>query len=273
MPEPLIFRRRQNPPIGWRLHRRHAERPLSCRADHRFSRCGRAGRLPGPTATAPGKPSHGWRPSVRDRSASEISEAACCSVRIRRPPAPATDRREYLPRARSRSTAGHNFRRPRSAIALPGTAASGSSSPDGSPGCARRRYSRHGKHLQSIDEAAAGLDAALELEADETAIAAFEIGVGPALHLTGHLVWVDDPRHFGMLGEEFRNGRRVGAMGSHAQRQGLQPLDEQEGVERAHWRAEITQQGHAHFEDIRDRAQGLGRLCPDRAVIARIRLV
>ena len=37
------------------------------------------------------------------------------------------------------------------------------------------------EHFQSVDEFAAGITAAFEFEADQSAVAAFEIGVGAAL--------------------------------------------------------------------------------------------
>ncbi len=55
---------------------------------------------------------------------------------------------------------------------------------------------------------------------------------------------------------------------SHAQRQGLDALQEEEGVERRHGRAEIAQQRHARLDDVGDRPERLDRLAPDRAVIA-----
>src|SRR5882724_8912832 len=76
-----------------------------------------------------------------------------------------------------------------------------------------------------------------------------------------------------MLGETFGDGHRVGAMGAHAQRQGLEPLNEEESVERAHRRSEVAQQGDPHLEDVGDRSERLYRLRPDGTVIARIRLV
>ena len=55
---------------------------------------------------------------------------------------------------------------------------------------------------------------------------------------------------------------------AHAQGQGLQPLDEQEGVERAHGRAEIAQERDPRLDDVGDGSERLHRLGPDRAVIA-----
>ena len=52
----------------------------------------------------------------------------------------------------------------------------------------------------------------------------------------------------------------VAAVLAHAQRQRLQPLDEQEGVERAHRRAEVAQQRDARLDDVGDRPERLHRL-------------
>ena len=62
-------------------------------------------------------------------------------------------------------------------------------------------------------------------------------------------------------------------MRAHAQRQGFQTLQKQEGVERAHRRAEVAQHDHPHPQDVGDRTERLGGLDPDGAVIARIGIV
>ena len=56
------------------------------------------------------------------------------------------------------------------------------------------------------------------------------------------------------------NGERVAAVLPHAQRQGFNALDEQEGVEWRHGRTKVTQQGDAHLQDVGDRPQRLGGL-------------
>ena len=121
---------------------------------------------------------------------------------------------------------------------------------------------------------APGLPAALQLEADQPAEAALEIGVG-APALLGVLVHagIYDPRHLRMALQIARDRGGVAAMLAHAQRQGLQPLDELEGVEWAHRGAEIAQQHDAGSDDVGDRAERLDRLGPDRAVIAGVGLV
>jgi hypothetical protein len=57
-----------------------------------------------------------------------------------------------------------------------------------------------------------------------------------------------------MLAKVIGDGAGVAAMLAHAQRQGLQPLDELEGVERAHGGAEVAQQRDARLDDVGDRA-------------------
>jgi len=103
------------------------------------------------------------------------------------------------------------------------------------------------EYLERVDKAAPGLASALQLETGRPA---------------DHLARVDDAGHFGMLGQELGDGHRVGAMSAHARWQGREPLDEQERVERAHRRTDVAQQRDPHLEDIGDRTQRLGRLCP-----------
>ena len=70
-----------------------------------------------------------------------------------------------------------------------------------------------------------------------------------------------------------RHGLGIAAMLAHAQRQGLEALDELEGVERAHRGTEVAQQGDAGFEDVGDGPEGLGRFRPYGAVIAGVGLI
>ena len=60
--------------------------------------------------------------------------------------------------------------------------------------------------------------------------------------------------------------QRVAAVLLHAVFQGLDALNEEEGVERADARAEIAQPFHAHLDDVRHVAEHLAEL---HAVIAR----
>ena len=69
------------------------------------------------------------------------------------------------------------------------------------------------------------------------------------------------------------NRRGVFAMGTHAQRQGLKPLDKLERVERAHRSPHVAQQRDPRLDNIGDRAHWFDGFGPDRAVIARVGLV
>ncbi len=102
---------------------------------------------------------------------------------------------------------------------------------------------------------------------------ALEVGVGAPARLARLLARVDDLGHLLLPGEPVGHLLRVLAMLAHAQRQRLQPLDEHEGVERRHRRADVAQQRDARLDDVGDRAQRLHRLGPHRAVIAGVGLV
>src|SRR3546814_17784507 len=73
--------------------------------------------------------------------------------------------------------------------------------------------------------------------------------------------------------EELGHGHGIAAMLANAQRQRLQPLQEQEGVEGAERVAEVALQRDARLEDVGDRPERLHRLGPHRAVVARLGLV
>src|SRR3546814_19470306 len=89
-------------------------------------------------------------------------------------------------------------------------------------------------HLQRVDEAGAGIRiAGLQLEADETAATAGEIALGPLSRvIVGH-ARVDHLLHQRMHGQEVGHALGVAAVLAHAQRQGLETLDEVAGVEGA----------------------------------------
>src|SRR3546814_9583690 len=76
-----------------------------------------------------------------------------------------------------------------------------------------------------------------------------------------------------MLLEESRHGLCVAAVLADAQGQGLQPLDEQEGVERTEGVAEVALQRHPRLQDVGDRAERLHRFRPHGAVVARVGLI
>src|SRR5579862_1302540 len=129
------------------------------------------------------------------------------------------------------------------------------------------------EQLQRVDESLAGVDPAVELEPHQPAIAAVEVGVGPPQILAALEARVDHPVDLGMDGEELGHRLGIGDMRLHPQRQGLDPLDELEGVERADRRSHVAQQGHTGLQDIGDRPQRLHSLGPDRTAVTGIGLV
>ena len=85
--------------------------------------------------------------------------------------------------------------------------------------------------------------------------------------------WIRGMDHLGDLrafGEPGGDRGRVGAVALDAQRQRLDALKGEEGVERRHAGAEVAQQRHARLDDVGDRPERLDRFAPHRAVIARI---
>ena len=127
------------------------------------------------------------------------------------------------------------------------------------------------EQLQRIDEAAAGLLAAGQLEADEAAQAALEIFGGAARDArrsapTGWMTWVISGR--------LRRKSPPPACCSQCWRMRSasvsNPCRVQERIERRHRRAEVAQQRDPRLDDVGDRPERLDRLGPHRAVIARI---
>ena len=105
-----------------------------------------------------------------------------------------------------------------------------------------------------------GFTPALELEADQPTITALEIGIGPPALLALPQTRMDDPRDLWCFLRNFDHGLGVAAVLADAQGQGLEPLEEQERVERDHGRAEIAQQRHPRLDDVGDGPQRLHRL-------------
>ena len=73
-----------------------------------------------------------------------------------------------------------------------------------------------------------------------------------------------------MILQEVSDFLRVLAVAFHAQRQGFQPLHDQEGVERRQGGTGIAQGNHAAAANKGSRAEGVG---VDHAVVRRVRLV
>ena len=130
-----------------------------------------------------------------------------------------------------------------------------------------------GEQLQGVLEASPGLaTAALTLDAEgkHAGSAAAHIflhqGVIGVIGQTG----VVDPRDLGVILEELRHFHRVLADAVHAQRQGFQPLQDHEGIERGERRAHVSERHDARPRDVRRRAHGFGI---DDAVIGNIRFI
>src|SRR3546814_2255714 len=100
------------------------------------------------------------------------------------------------------------------------------------------------EQLQRIDEAAARGGAAGQLEADQAAEAALQIGVGAAPALAVLQRREDHLDDVAVPFEELGHGHGIAAMLANAQRQRLQPLQEQEGVEGAERVAEVRSEEH-----------------------------
>ena len=66
---------------------------------------------------------------------------------------------------------------------------------------------------------------------------------------------VVDPGDLRVLLEVLGDRKAFSECALHAQRQRLEPLQEQERVERRQRRAEVAQQLHADLDDVRDRAR------------------
>ncbi len=88
------------------------------------------------------------------------------------------------------------------------------------------------EQLKRVDEAPSGFLACRQLEADKAAIAALQVFVRPLAEHASLERWVDHLRHFRPLGEVIGDRQRVGGMALDAQRQRLDALQDQEGVER-----------------------------------------
>src|SRR3712207_6163364 len=90
------------------------------------------------------------------------------------------------------------------------------------------------EELQCIDELLARRASALELESDQSAIAALQVGSGPFARLGLLKAWIDNVGYCRMPRQVSRDLLRVGTMLAHPERQRLEPLEELEGAEGAH---------------------------------------
>ena len=107
-------------------------------------------------------------------------------------------------------------------------------------------------------------------KSDQAALPALEIFLRPALGFAFLMRGVDHIHNLGLLGEPGRDGGRIGRVALDAQRQRLDALEREKGVERRHAGAEIAQKFRPGLEDVGNRPEGLRRFAPHRAVIAGI---
>lgn len=116
------------------------------------------------------------------------------------------------------------------------------------------------RQLQPVDHARADLRvlAALHAEAQH---AAERAGAEHRLReLVGRVArqpGVGDPGDFGVRLQVLGEGERVGAVPLGAQREGFEALEEKEGAEGVHARAEVAQDLDAGFDGEGERAEGL----------------
>src|SRR5208283_3993162 len=130
-----------------------------------------------------------------------------------------------------------------------------------------RRCWRHGRKASARRSTAPRLYAPFQLESDQGAVAALEIGVGPTAGLPGLQAGEDDMRDVLAVPEEVRDRDGVLVVLPEPQRQSLEALQKQEGVEGRERRADVAQKLDAGAQQIGDRPERLGGLDPDRAVI------
>ncbi len=121
--------------------------------------------------------------------------------------------------------------------------------------------------LQRVDEARAGGAAALDAEGQARRRAAPQVAPGQGVLGVVGEAGVFHPGHLRMLLQVAGYGEGVVAVALHAQRQGLQALQDEEGVERRERRAHVAQRHHPAAADEGGGAEGLG---VGHAVVGRI---
>ena len=116
------------------------------------------------------------------------------------------------------------------------------------------------EQLESLDEAAAGLDAALDAEGQDGAAALGEVALLPLVPRARLEARVGHPAHLVPALEPLRHLGGVVHVALHAQAQRLQPLEEQERVERGDGRPGVAQVLQAGLEHEARREERLGQL-------------
>ena len=131
------------------------------------------------------------------------------------------------------------------------------------------------EQLHRVDELPARLQAALDAEAHEAAEAFLQILHRQLVARVLRQPRIRHPAYQRMLLQVPRDLQRVLAMLALAQRQRLQPLQEQERVERTEARPDVAQQLHPRLDDERHVAQAgeVAEHLPElQPMIARVRL-
>src|SRR3972149_5759687 len=123
--------------------------------------------------------------------------------------------------------------------------------------------------LDAVDEPATGFGPTLDTEGYDAAKAAREVPLRQLVARVRLEARVADPAHLRSGLQPPRNGERVLAVPGDAQRQRLEALEEQEGVERAERGADVAQALNAQLENEGEVAEG-ARVAD--AVVARVRV-
>ena len=121
------------------------------------------------------------------------------------------------------------------------------------------------QELRRVDEALAGLRAALDAEVEQPRRALREILLRERVILVVRQARVVHPRDARVVLQELRHRERVRAMAIHAHGQRFQALQQQPGVERRERRAEGAHDLHARLHGVAEVAEGL---VEDDAVVA-----
>ena len=103
----------------------------------------------------------------------------------------------------------------------------------------------------------AGVVAALQAEREHRARALRAIFAGEVVVAVAGESRIADPRHFRVIGDPFGDGLGVVAMLLHAQRQRLDPGQDQKRIERRDCRADVAQRQHAAGDGEGEIAEGL----------------
>ncbi len=113
------------------------------------------------------------------------------------------------------------------------------------------------EELHAVDQAPAGVHATLDPERDDAAEAAREVALGEFMARVGVEARVADPCDLGPLLQPLGDRQCVLAVTLDPQRERLEALEEQEGVERAERRPEIAETLDPQLEDERQRPKPL----------------